>query len=76
MQKLSTAKKGTIGIVKSIEGDGRFLSRITSIGIILGSVIEVIQNQKKRPLLIYSRDTLIAINEQESEKITLEVVGQ
>lgn len=73
MQKLSTTKQGTIGTVAKIQGDKRFMGRITSIGISIGCEIEVLQNPKKRPLLLYSRDTMIAINKQESEKIMLEV---
>lgn len=58
MKKLSTAKNGEIGRISSIEGDGRFLNRVTSIGLTLGSTVQVIQNQKKRPLLVYTRDTI------------------
>lgn len=74
MKKLSTAKNGEIGRISSIEGDGRFLNRVTSIGLTLGSTVQVIQNQKKRPLLVYTRDTMIAINPKECEKIMLEVI--
>ena len=74
MEKLSAVKQGTIGTVVSIQGDKRFLGRITSIGISIGCEVEVLQNPNKRPLLLYSRDTMIAINRQESEKIMLEVV--
>ena len=74
MKKLSTAKNGEIGRISSIEGDGRFLNRVTSIGLTLGSTVQVIQNQKKRPLLVYTRDTMIAINPKECEKIMLEVL--
>ncbi len=76
MKKLSTVQKGETGRVVSIEGDARFLSRIAAIGLTVGSVIEVVQNQKKRPLLVYGRDTMIAINRRECEKITLEVTAK
>ncbi len=74
VKNLSTAKNGEIGRISSIEGDGRFLNRVTSIGLTLGSTVQVIQNQKKRPLLVYTRDTMIAINPKECEKIMLEVL--
>jgi ferrous iron transport protein A len=73
VQKLSAAKKGETGRIVFIDGDTRFLSRIASIGLIIGSVVEVIQNQKGRPLLVYCRDTMIAINRSECEKIMMEV---
>lgn len=74
MQKLSAAKAGERGRIVSIDGDARFLSRITSIGLIIGSVVEVVRNQKRRPVLVYGRDTMIAINRRECEKIMLEVI--
>lgn len=76
MKKLSEIKKGEKGKITSLKGDTRFLSRITSIGLTVGSIIEVIQNQKKQPVLVYGRDTMIAINRNECEKIMLEVVSE
>ncbi|MDD3137960.1 MAG: FeoA family protein [Lachnospiraceae bacterium] len=76
MKKLSTVKRGERGKIALIQGDTRFLSRITSIGLTVGSVVEVMQNQKKHPVLIYSRDTMIAINAGECEKIMLEVIAE
>lgn len=69
MKKLSEAKNGEQGIIKAIEGDTRFLSRITSIGLTPGCPVTVVLNEKKRPVLIYSRDTMIALNREESDKI-------
>ncbi len=37
---------------------------------------EVIQNPKKRPVLVYARDTMVAINKTESDKIMVEVTKQ
>ncbi len=59
--RLSAVKSGERGRITSIVGGSRFLNRITSIGLTIGSVIEVIQNQKKHPLLVYGRDTMIAV---------------
>ncbi len=73
MKKLSEVKKGEKGKITSLQGDSRFLSRITSIGLTLGSEVEVMQNQKKQAILIYGRDTMIAVNRDECEKIILEV---
>ncbi|MDD4843259.1 MAG: FeoA family protein [Anaerotignum sp.] len=74
MKKLSEVKRGETGRIASLKGDTRFLSRITSIGLTLGSEVEVIQNQKKQPVLVYGRDTMIAVNRNECEKIMLEVL--
>lgn len=69
MKKLSQAINGEQGFIAKVEGDTRFLSRITSIGLTPGSPVTVVINEKKRPLLIYSRDTMIALNREECERI-------
>lgn len=69
MKKLSEVSSGEKGVISAIEGDNRFLSRITSIGMTVGCQIEVLQNEKKQPILIYSRDTMIALNRTECDKI-------
>ena len=56
MQKLSELSEGTKGRITSILGNAHFQSRITSIGLTVGSQIEIIQNPKKQPVLIYGRD--------------------
>lgn len=73
MKKLSELSSGSTGTVAAINGDTHFQSRITSIGLTVGSKIEVIQNPKKQPTLLYCRDTMVAINKNESEKIMVEV---
>ncbi len=74
MEKLSALKEKTKARVAEIHGDTHFQSRIISIGITVGSEIEVIQNYKKQPVLIYCRDTMIAVNKTEAEKIKMEVL--
>ena len=67
-------KENTEAVVSSLDGDTRFISRITSIGLTPGSRISVIKNDKKRPLLLYSRDTMIAVNRNECEGIEVKEV--
>ena len=40
-------------------------------GLMVGETLEVCQNNKKQPVLIFARDTLIAISRKESEKIMI-----
>ena len=68
MKKLSDLPKDEIGIIATIKGDSRFVSRITSIGITPGCKITIIKNEKHRPLLVYSRDTMIALNRNVQEE--------
>ncbi|WP_029231698.1 FeoA family protein [Butyrivibrio sp. VCB2006] len=62
---LSELKQDSDAIVKSLSGDQRFISRITSIGLTPGCSVKVMRNDKNRPMLIYSRDTMIALNRKE-----------
>ena len=52
------------------------MSRITSIGLTPGSTVTVVKNEKNRPLLVYSRDTMIALNRSECEMIEVESGGR
>lgn len=44
--KLNEATPGFSGTITIIDGDTRFLSRITSIGLTQGCQIEIMQNEK------------------------------
>ena len=72
---LTEVKKGERAQIVRIDGDRRYLSRITSIGLNVGCRVEMLLNFKKMPLLIYGRDTMIALNREESERIQVEVEG-
>ena len=62
---LSELDRNTEAVVKNLTGDQRFISRITSIGLTPGCSVRVIRNDKNRPMLVYSRDTMIALNRKE-----------
>lgn len=72
MKKLSELAKDKSGVIASINGDARFVSRITSIGLTPGCSVTVIKNEKHRPLLVFSRDTMIALNRAECKWIDVE----
>jgi len=61
--------------VSAINGDARFLSRVTSIGITPGCILTVLRNDKNRPMLVYSRDTMIALNRKECQGIEVTEVS-
>ncbi|MBQ7606240.1 MAG: ferrous iron transport protein A [Firmicutes bacterium] len=65
MKKLSELGTNAEGIIAGINGDARFISRITSIGLTPGCKVKVVKNEKSRPMLVYSRDTMIALNRSE-----------
>ncbi len=69
MKSMDQLKDGFSGTVVALQGDKRFINRITSIGIIPGSNFEVVQNPDNKPIIINSRDTMIAINSQDCKNI-------
>lgn len=73
--RLSNLKVGACARVIGADGDTRFLSRVTSIGLTPGSTLRVLKNDSKRPVLVYSRDTMIALNKGECENIIVEFVS-
>jgi ferrous iron transport protein A len=73
MENITKLKRGERGIVTRLDGDARFLSRITAIGLTPGCPVEILRSEKRQPVLLYSRDTMIALSRREGEKIMLEV---
>ena len=71
---LSELKENREALVTDLNGDSRFMSRITSIGLTPGCKVKVIKNDRNRPLLVYSRDTMIALNRNECSGIMVEEV--
>ena len=71
MEKLTLSKTqpGQTYFIKEIKDEARLNNRLSSMGLLCGSQIEVCQNHKKQPVLVFARDTLIAIGRGESEKI-------
>lgn len=73
MPNLAVAVEGRQYIVKGLSGDNRFLSRITSVGLTVGGVLRVVRNAKRMPILVYTRDTMLAIDKKEAANIQVEV---
>lgn len=74
MKSLNELTEGKSAIISELKGEGRFLNRIVSIGLTPGCRVEVVQNRKNRPLLVYSRDTMIALNHKECKNVYIQEV--
>ena len=48
MKSLVSLQKDESGVIASINGDNRFVSRITSIGLTPGCKVTIVKNEKKR----------------------------
>jgi ferrous iron transport protein A len=71
---LGELKENSEAVVSGLKGDSRFIGRITSIGLTPGCRVSIVKNDRSRPLLIYSRDTMIALNRKECEDIEVSEV--
>ena len=71
--KLSELKANTSGRIVSLGSDGKFVAKITSIGMTEGAPFDVVRNDKNLPVLIFVRETLLALNKSDCEKIEVEV---
>lgn len=67
--KLSEMKADRTGTVKSLGRDERFLKRITSVGLTEGARFKVVKNDRKMPVLVYARETLLALNRRDCDMI-------
>ena len=59
MKRLSEMKKGEEGIISSVNGDTRYIGRITSIGITPGCKVKIIKNDKNRPIIVGASHTFL-----------------
>ena len=71
--KITQISPDTFGKIKTISGDEHFINRITSIGVTPGTAFQTVRNDKKMPVLIYLRETLIALNRSDAERIEVTV---
>lgn len=74
--RLSDAPAGYDGCVTKVTGSTHFLSRAISIGIVEGSRIHVLQNEKGQPVLLYCRDSELALTKKDCEGIELSEYAQ
>ena len=75
MTKLNEVTAGKSGRVLSVDGGTGFQRRIAAVGVTPGSVLSVIQNEKKYPILLEIRSTLLAVDRDDCGGITVEVTG-
>ncbi|MCM1268893.1 MAG: ferrous iron transport protein A [Bacteroidales bacterium] len=75
MTTLSEVKAGKRGKVLSVDGRADFQRRITAVGVTPGSSFSVVQNERKYPMLLDIRSTLLAVDRGDCAKIMVEVTG-
>ena len=66
---LSKAIEGQTYILINVGSDPHFMRRAGSMGLVPNTEIRVIRNQTKMPILLFARDTLIAVNQKDAAEI-------
>lgn len=75
MKTLDQLKIGDKGIVKNILNDQSIKRRFLDIGLIPGSIVEcVLKSPLGDPTAYFIRGALIAIREEDSKKVQVEVI--
>jgi DtxR family Mn-dependent transcriptional regulator len=68
---LSELTSGQTGVIRSYTGGRGMLGRCLSLGFTPGSVVKMIRNYKKGPLLVKVRDSEVALGRQVADKILI-----
>ncbi len=71
--KLTETKPEQHGLIRRIGGDAHFASRVTAIGVTEGTPFQTVRNDRRMPVLIYLRETLIALGREDAERIEVAV---
>jgi ferrous iron transport protein A len=69
---LTDLKSGSRAIVRDMRGGKNILSRLSAMGLSVGSELEVLDNRGRGPILVLVRDTRIALGRGEAIKIVVE----
>ena len=72
--RLTEMKPDDNGWIQKLGGDGHFLNRRTAVVVTGGAEFQAVRSDKKMPVLVYLRETLIAINRADAERIEVESV--
>lgn len=71
MLPLSSLKAWEMGVIQDIAGDPGFISRISATGFTQNAEVMMVRNWKWGPLIVFVRDTQMALGRAEAEKITV-----
>lgn len=72
MKILSSMKEGQCAVIQDLDGDLRFVSRASAMGFTPDTQVTMLQNMGKGPVLVYVRDTQVALGRSEADKIMVE----
>ena len=73
--KLSEMAAGSRGQIVSVGGSPEFQRRITAVGITPGGGFSIVKNDKKYPVQLKVRSTVLAVDRKDCENIQAEVIA-
>lgn len=72
LTSVAQMKQGCCAVVRQLGGGKEFASRLASMGVAIGTRLEVMQNRGRGPLLVLVRDSRVALGRGEAMKIMVE----
>ena len=69
---LCSLGNGQTGIVRGLAGGQHFVSRASAMGFTPDTTVTMVQNRGRGPVLVYLRDTQVALGRSEAAKIQVE----
>jgi ferrous iron transport protein A len=72
MTILSSLEREQVAFVRGLTGGRRFVSRASAMGFTPDTPVTMIQNFGRGPILVYLRDTQVALGRGEAAKIQIE----
>jgi ferrous iron transport protein A len=72
MSTLSALEQDQTAVVSSLTGGQRFISRVSAMGFTPETPVTMMQNMGRGPILVYLRDTQVALGRGEAAKIQIE----
>ena len=69
MSPLSALRNGEVGVVQDIAGGYGFISRISATGFTHDTEVTMVRNWRRGPVIVFLRDTQMALGRGEAAKI-------
>ena len=61
--------------IASVDGSVRLVTRLASVGLVPGAVLRIERADRNRPVLVFERDTRLAVNRADCARISVEEVA-
>lgn len=76
MSTLEQLNSGRNAVIDALSGAPGFVTRAAAMGFTPGARITSVRNSRSLPLLVYLRDTLVAIDRHDAKRIAIHEISQ